>query len=79
MKTNLNFTNDAERIPGGFALRHLYVPAVCDPSTHSAAVTARCISGCFPLDPGRQCTIVGRARTFAGWTRITSRRRTPTV
>ena len=61
MKTNLNFTNDAERF--AWIREQLYVPAVCDVLDSLGRRDRAMHQRLRPLDPAH-CTIVGRARTF---------------
>jgi 4-hydroxy-4-methyl-2-oxoglutarate aldolase len=61
MKTNLNFTNDAERF--AWVREQLYVPAVCDVLDSLGCRDRAMHQRLRPLDPAH-CTIVGRARTF---------------
>jgi regulator of RNase E activity RraA len=61
MKTNLNFTNDAERF--AWIREQLYVPAVCDVLDSLGCRDRAMHQRLRPLDPAH-CTIVGRARTF---------------
>lgn len=61
MKTNLNFTSDADRF--AWIREQLYVPAICDVLDSLGCRDRAMHQRLRPLDPAH-CTIVGRARTF---------------
>lgn len=61
MKTNLTFTDDAERF--AWIRTHLYVPAVCDVLDSLGYRDRAMHQRLRPLDAAH-CVIVGRARTF---------------
>jgi regulator of RNase E activity RraA len=61
MKTNFDFTNDAERF--AWICEQLYVPAVCDVLDSLGCRDRAMHQRLRPLDPAH-CTIVGRARPF---------------
>lgn len=61
MKTNVNFTNDAERF--AWMREQLYVPAVCDVLDALGCRDRAMHQRLRPLDAAH-CVIAGRARTF---------------